>query len=112
MSAFSSFLTLIRPFSLSIDFILALASLYDAGLTSIAKSYGGYRSLLDLSLTTNDADDWPHIWIQTKIALIDAFHIVLTALFNGQPGEIEKEHIFDTFFALLDLRVVRAPSNT
>ncbi len=26
-----------------------------------------------LSLTTDDADDWPRIWVHTKIALIDSF---------------------------------------
>jgi activating signal cointegrator complex subunit 2 len=112
LRACSPIQALIRPFALSKDFILAIASLYDAGLTSIAKSYGGYPA--HLSPTTDDADDWPRIWIQTKIALIDSFHIVLTALLDGvtsQPSEVENERIFDTLFALLDLRVP-PPSTT
>jgi activating signal cointegrator complex subunit 2 len=99
---------LIRPFSVSKDFILALASLYDAGLASIANFHGGYRVLQNL--TTENQDDWPQMWIQTKIALIDSFHIILSALLEDHRDDLEKERIFDTLFALLDLRV--APPST
>jgi activating signal cointegrator complex subunit 2 len=78
LAACSSIRPLIRPFAHSEHFIRALASLYHPQLTLIAESYGGSRALLAPS--TNDPDDWSRIWIQTKIALIDSFHIVFTAL--------------------------------
>ena len=52
--------------------------------------------------------DWPRTWIQTKVALIDSFHMIVTALFNDlsfQSTQVEKDRVFDTLFALLDLGV-------
>ena len=61
-------------------FILALASLFHAGLIFIAASYDGPDILL--SQSTDVLDDWPRVWVQTKVASIDGFHVLLSLLID------------------------------
>ncbi|KAF5379082.1 hypothetical protein D9615_005913 [Tricholomella constricta] len=105
---------IVRSFSHSKPFILALARLYDQGLASIAHSYGGLSMLRNPDSTA--ADDWEPIWVQTKVDLIDAFHVVITTLLNdissaaGRSLAVESERTFDIIFALLE--VPTSSSNT
>lgn len=59
---------------------------------------------MHFSLHNLTTDDWPHIWIQTNISLIDSFHIVFSALLEVHQEDLEQEHIFDALFTLLNLR--------
>lgn len=91
---------LINPFQ-SQDFIVSLAKTYDAGLASIAEGYGG------LNLASSD-DDWPKMFVQTKVDLLDSFHIIFKNILDGLSSSsgsslaLKAEETFSMFFALLD----------
>ena len=107
---------LIRPFAQSKPFILGLTSLYNTGMASIAVSYGGIPALMTgISAENRAADEWETIWVETKVAVLDSFHFVLTALLDdlaacpqGVRLVEEAERTFDIIFALLDV----PPSST
>ena len=107
---------LIRPFAQSKPFILGLTSLYNTGMASIAVSYGGIPALMTgISAENRAADEWETIWVETKVAVLDSFHFVLTALLDdlaacpqGARLAEEAERTFDIIFALLDV----PPSST
>ncbi|EIW78400.1 hypothetical protein CONPUDRAFT_167419 [Coniophora puteana RWD-64-598 SS2] len=65
---------LVQTFTAQQSFLVALATAYDEGLASVAHSYGGFRG------TTTPLDDWERLWIDTKVDLLDAFHIIITVL--------------------------------
>ncbi|KAF8068903.1 hypothetical protein FPV67DRAFT_1414720 [Lyophyllum atratum] len=98
---------IVRSFSHSKTFILALATLYDQGLATIAHSYGGLSVLRNQNSST--VDEWEPIWVQTKVDLIDAFHAIITTLLtdissaSGRSLAIESERTFDIIFALLEI---------
>ena len=102
---------LIRPFTHKKQFILALASLYDVGMTVIAASYGGIPALTaGISARDREADEWERIWVETKVTLMDSFHIIFTTLLDdlasaaaGPRLADEAERTFDTIFALLEV---------
>jgi len=99
----------IRVFAHSKDFHIALARTYDTGLAAVVQSYGGLR------LPPNDArlerplDEWERIFLETKVALIDTFHLLLKMLLldlaraAGTARAAESEHVFGIVFALFDL---------
>jgi activating signal cointegrator complex subunit 2 len=107
---------LIRPFAQSKPFILGLTSLYNAGMASIAVLYGGIPALMTrISAENRAADEEDTIWVETKVAILDSFHFVLTALFDdlaacpqGPRLAEEAERTFDIIFALLEV----PPSST
>ncbi|KAF8884883.1 hypothetical protein CPB84DRAFT_1964864, partial [Gymnopilus junonius] len=102
---------LIRPFAHSKTFLVALASSYDVGLAATASSYGGISALtVGISAQARDADEWEKIWVETKVALLDSFHVILTTLLDDlascPPGPrlaVEAERTFDIVFALLEV---------
>ena len=102
---------LIRPFAQSKPFIAGLASLYDSGMASIAVSYSGIPALMTgISAENREADEWESIWVETKVAVLDSFHLVLTALLDdlaacpqGPRLAEEAERTFDIIFALLEV---------
>ena len=102
---------ILRCFARDKAFILALASLYEQGLASIASSYGGLSALGNAD--SREVDEWELLWVQTKVALIDAFHLIVRTLLNdlssssGASLAAESERTFDIIFALLEL-----PSST
>ena len=102
-------------------FLLALANAYDAGLGSLAQSYGGFRLYSAGSAApSRDLDDWERILLETKVALIDAFHILFKCILEdlsrsqGPALASASEQTFDIFFALLEIptppRNTNAPS--
>jgi len=97
---------LLRPFAHK-PFIVALASIYDQGLASIAHSYGGLSVLRNA--LSRESDEWEPIWVATKVSLMDAFHLIFNALLHdissasGRALAAEAERTFDIVFALLDL---------
>ncbi|KAF9450591.1 hypothetical protein P691DRAFT_725651 [Macrolepiota fuliginosa MF-IS2] len=101
----------VRHFSHSKHFVVALAHAYDTSLASIATSYGGTNLLRNTINRTSgtEVDDWERIWVYTKVALVDAFHVILSQLLEdmssakGRALGAEAERTFDTIFALLEL---------
>jgi len=100
----------IRLFSHSKPFLLGLAHAYQNSLPSIATSYGGINVLQNAINRPSETgmDEWEKIWVDTKIALIDAFHIVFSRMVEditsaeGRLLGIEAERTFDIVFALLE----------
>lgn len=96
---------LVRPFARDQDFMTGLAQAYDEGLASLARSYGGMRT----DVGTRELDDWERIWLETKVDLIDSFHIIITVMLqdllaaSGAGLAAESERTFSVIFALLDL---------
>ncbi|CAL1699245.1 unnamed protein product [Somion occarium] len=91
------------------SFILALAKAYDEGLSSFAQSYGGIR--LPDSSDERPLEEWERIFLDTKVAFLDTFHVLLRALFDdvaavpsaGRDLASRCEPAFEVIFALLDL---------
>ncbi|KAK7044612.1 CUE domain-containing protein [Favolaschia claudopus] len=95
---------ILRVFTRSKDFIIALAKAYDSGLSALAHSYGG----LAIS-DTREPDEWQRIWVETKVSLVDAFHGIFRTLLDdlvassGAALAAEADHAFDIIFTLLSL---------
>ena len=104
-------LEFVRVFAYSKPFTLALASFYDSGLTTIASTYGGLSAITTgMSNQGREPDEWETIWVETKVALFDAFHIIITTLLEdlascpaGPRLAFEAERTFDIIFALLQI---------
>ncbi|KAI0696820.1 hypothetical protein BC835DRAFT_1405846 [Cytidiella melzeri] len=103
---------LVRPFARSTPFVLALATAYDAGLSTCVRSYGGIRpERLHSAGANSPLDDWERIFLETKVALIDSFHVLLRTLLKDveeltAPSATlaaRTEVAFETIFALLDV---------
>jgi activating signal cointegrator complex subunit 2 len=108
---------IVRHFSYNKDFIVALASVYDEDLTAIARSYGGLRVP---PADGRDLDEWERVWVQTKVELMDTFHVLVAQMLQDLcdlPDNAlsnQSERIFDILFHLVDMSsssVIRA-SNT
>ena len=92
----------LRIFAQNISFILALARPYHEELTAITHTYGGFR----LPSHDNQLDDWQRIFLETKVSLIDAFHILVCYLFKDVATPQSATSTDDAFrfvFALVDL---------
>lgn len=106
---------LIRPFARNKPFLVALASTYDVGMTTTAASYGGIPALTaGMAAQDREPDEWEKLWVETKVAFLDSFHIVLTTLLNdlalrpaGPRLAVESERTFVIIFAILE-----APSSS
>ncbi|KAI0659726.1 hypothetical protein C8Q70DRAFT_1053569 [Cubamyces menziesii] len=103
-----------RAFARSKTFMRALATAYDAGLASFAQTYGGFRaisSLLADGATTRELDEWERLFLETKVALLDTFHILVRTLLDdvasvahaGPALAAQAEPAFEVVFDLLDL---------
>ncbi|KAH9927253.1 uncharacterized protein B0H18DRAFT_1084775 [Fomitopsis serialis] len=102
---------LTRLFAQDKHFMIALARAYDNGLGTIAHSYGGLniRSSHDAPL-----DDWERLFLETKVALIDSFHLLIRALLTdvaAQPGQAA-DPAFEVIFGLLDVPPFRPAGTT
>ena len=110
---------LIRPFAHNKELVLALATLYDIGMTAIGVSYGGIPALVTgISAQDREPDDWERIWIETKVALIDSFHIIFSTLLNdlasaptGPRLAVEADRTFEIVFALLERPTSASPAS-
>lgn len=119
-------LSFIRPsppegtlsFSRSKSFILALARAYDHGLLSLSQSYGGFR--IPASSSTRPLDEWERVFLETKVDLLDVFHILITALLEsvavvpsaGLALAAQCEPAFEVIFALLDVQPSQSGQET
>jgi activating signal cointegrator complex subunit 2 len=104
--------------------MLALARAYDEGLAGIAGSYGGVRGYLFEGewAEEGEVDEWERVWVETKVGLMDSFHLLLGGLVGGLVGEEvgvgseglgrEVERSFDIIFAILDLPSTTTPTPT
>ena len=80
---------LLRAFAHDRDFVLALAGAYDAGLGATASSYGRLY-LPTAGAPVRQPDDWEFLFLQTKVDLLDTFHILFTALLAALPAGVER----------------------
>ncbi|KAI0346663.1 hypothetical protein BDW22DRAFT_1352825 [Trametopsis cervina] len=100
----------IRPFARNKEFVVALAKAYDDGLATCARSYGGMRAER-INSSNVPLDDWERIFLDTKVSLIDSFHILLRTLLKdveelSTPGPAlaaRTEIAFEVVSSLLDL---------
>ena len=90
--------------------ILALGQAYDEGLAVLARSYGGFR----MEQSCEGGDNWGRVWLETKVSLMDSFHILLNSMLteisrkSGPDLARESEKAFGIIFALLEI----APSTS
>ncbi|KAJ7240454.1 hypothetical protein C8J57DRAFT_1438901 [Mycena rebaudengoi] len=100
---------ILRVFSHSKEFIVALAKAYDDGLSSLAHSYGG--------LSVSDSRDGSVSGSKPKVSLVDAFHIVVRSLLDvissakGAALAMEADRTFDVIFTLLELPSSSQPNS-
>ncbi|THU91522.1 hypothetical protein K435DRAFT_673953 [Dendrothele bispora CBS 962.96] len=100
---------ILQAFTHSKDFYLAMAKSYDQRLTSIAHSYGGLSAIQNAEGRELAKDDWERIWLETKVAFMDCFHVCISFLVkhlassSGQNFAVEAERAFDIVFGLLHM---------
>lgn len=100
---------LVRPLAKHQDFMIALGRAYGEGLAALAGSYGGLRTAVV------ELDDWERIWLETKVDLIDSFHVLVTVMLqdlsiaSGAALAEQSERTFNVVFSLLDLPSPPAP---
>ncbi|KAI0052127.1 hypothetical protein FA95DRAFT_1616818 [Auriscalpium vulgare] len=98
----------LHVFSHSKDFVLVVARAYDDGLAAISQTYGGLR-LPESGAPSRPLDEWERVVLETKVALMDTFHILFTSLvtslarLTGPALTSATEHTFDIIFALHEL---------
>ena len=96
---------LVRPFAHSREFLVALARAYGDGLAAIARSYGGIR----MGVPDRQLDQWEQIWLDTKVDIVDAFHLIVTTMVrdvssaSGAALAVEADRAFGIVFALLEI---------
>ncbi|KAI6020020.1 hypothetical protein F5J12DRAFT_498017 [Pisolithus orientalis] len=103
---------LVRPFAHNRDFVLTLGRAYDEGLSSMARSYGGIRNVDDGSRTL---DDWERVWIETKVALVDAFHVIVKCLvadLSAASGHQRLSAEMDRAFGIVNVLLETTTSGT
>lgn len=103
-----------RAFARNKTFVRALATAYHAGLASLVQGYGGLRTLsASLPATPErELDEWERLFLETKVALLDTFHILVRTLLDdvasvanaGPALAAQAEPAFEVVFDLLDLR--------
>ncbi|KAF9813567.1 hypothetical protein IEO21_05499 [Rhodonia placenta] len=102
---------LVRPFARDKSFTLALARAYDHGLANFAQSYGGLRLPSNGDIQASRLDEWERLFLETKVALLDSFHILIGTLLAdvaavpvaGPELAAQCESAFEIVFALLEL---------
>ena len=107
--------TVTRIFARNNTFVRALAYAYHAGLASLAQTYGGLRALSSASAQPRELDEWERLFLETKVSLLDAFHILVNTLLDdvasvataGPTLSAQAEPAFDIVFALVDLPAPR-----
>ncbi|CDO70996.1 hypothetical protein BN946_scf184830.g28 [Trametes cinnabarina] len=106
---------LARLFARNKTFMRGLATAYDAGLTSSAQTYGGFRSLFAATSEggqTRELDEWERLFLETKVDLLDTFHILVRTLLDdvasianaGPALAAQAEPAFEIVFDLLEVR--------
>jgi len=105
------------------QFLRAVAETYDAGLTSIASSYGGITPIERLLRSGQGlgsaVEEWQALWLQTKLALLDSFHIILSrvvddlvALGPGAQLAQRAERAFEVVYTLMEIPASASSSGT
>lgn len=100
---------LLKMFSSSKPFMLSLGKAYGEGLSVIARSYGGLRAHEIDSSSTGEGDEWERVFTETKVALMDSFHLLMSAMLKdlasagtGSNLGREIERVFEIIFSLLN----------
>ena len=107
-----------RVFARNKPFVCALATAYHTGLASLAQTYGGLRALSSATAQSQsrELDEWERLFLETKVALLDAFHILVQTLLEdvasiaqaGPALAAQAEPAFHVVFALVELPVPNA----
>ena len=100
-----------RLFARNKTFTRALANMYHSGLASFAQTYGGLRNLSASLTAQRDLDEWERLFLETKVALLDTFHILVRILLDdvasvasaGPNLAAQAEPAFEVIFDLLEL---------
>lgn len=101
-----------RHFSADAPLALSVARAYDAGLGALAVNYGGPPD----PTRSSSLDEDQRMWLETKAALLDAFHILLRsqierlAAASGSLLPSAVDTVFSVIFALLDEEGASEPS--
>ncbi|KAG8216861.1 hypothetical protein J3R82DRAFT_7126 [Butyriboletus roseoflavus] len=96
---------LVRPFARSKEFVITLARAYDDGLAAISRVNGG----IQMGVANRELDDWERIWLDAKVEIVDAFHLIVTTMVrdistaSGTELAAEVDRTFGIVFALLDI---------
>jgi len=113
---------LILPF-FDRQFLQAVAETYDANLTSIASSYGGITPIARLlqsgQAVESAVEEWQTLWLQTKLALLDSFHIILSRVVDdlvvlgpGPQLAQRAERAFEVVCGLMEIPPSASSSGT
>ncbi|RPD69455.1 hypothetical protein L226DRAFT_539817 [Lentinus tigrinus ALCF2SS1-7] len=100
-----------RIFAREKTFTRALAAAYHSGLASLAQTYGGLRNLSASLAAERELDEWERLFLETKVALLDTFHILVRTLLDdvasvasaGSNLAAQAEPAFEVIFDLLEL---------
>ncbi|KAI0763488.1 hypothetical protein BD413DRAFT_495216 [Trametes elegans] len=112
-----------RLFARNKTFMRALASAYDAALAAFAQTYGGFRSLSALigdGAQARELDEWERLFLETKVALLDIFHVLVRTLLDdvasvvnaGPALAAQAEPAFEIVFDLLEVPASSSGTNT
>jgi activating signal cointegrator complex subunit 2 len=86
--------------------MLTLSSVYDTGLTSVARADSRAQSLAQHVASPHTIlDDWERLYLESKVALIDSFHVLIITMLRDMSSGAQTEHdldrSFDTLFSLV-----------
>ena len=107
---------ILRLFLRHKDFVTSLARAYDEILAAVARSYGGIHIFREQGPAL--LDEWEPIWVETKVALMDTFHVLVEHMLKDLSTAsetaflAESERCFDILFGLLDLSSPSANSHS
>ena len=101
----------IRTFARNKAFVRALATAYHTGLATVAQTYGGLRALAHADAQGRELDEWERLFLETKVALMDVFHILVRTLLDdvasvanaGPALAAQAEPAFEVIFDLIEL---------
>ncbi|TBU46710.1 hypothetical protein BD309DRAFT_857488 [Dichomitus squalens] len=101
----------VRTFARSTTFVRTLATAYHAGLASVAQTYGGLTALSSANTQERELDEWERLFLETKVALLDAFHILVQTLLDdvasvahaGPALAAQAEPSLEVLFGLFNL---------
>ena len=85
-------------------------------LTELAQNYGGLSVLQ--SAADREVDEWERIWLETKVALVDVFHILVSRMLEdlssakGQALGFEADRAFDIVFSIVEVPLASVPTSS
>ncbi|KAL1713486.1 hypothetical protein EV715DRAFT_211620 [Schizophyllum commune] len=105
-----------RCCSQSKELLVAVAKVYNQVLPSLAQNYGGLSAFQ--SAAHREVDEWERIWLETKVALVDVFHILVSRMLEdlssakGQALGFEADRAFDIVFSIVEVPLASVPTSS